>query len=110
MAKNQNNLPDTHVQGGLLVDTRVKTQKPSLYQVLLHNDDFTPMEFVVEILEKFFRKDHASATEIMLNVHHKGHGICGVFPYDIAETKVALVSDYARRAEHPLKCTMEKAP
>jgi ATP-dependent Clp protease adaptor protein ClpS len=110
LADDNNNLPGTNIHSGVLVDTKVKTKKPSLYQVIIHNDDFTPMEFVVEVLEKFFNKNHAAATEIMLNVHHKGQGICGVFPYDIAETKVATVSDYARRAEHPLKCTMEKAP
>lgn len=96
-------------QGGLLAERKVRTDKPALYRVLLHNDDFTPMEFVVEVLEKFFGKTHAQATEIMLTVHYKGHGVCGVYPYEIAETKVALVTEAARESEFPLQCTMERA-
>ncbi len=85
-----------------------KTKKPSLYKVLLLNDDYTPMEFVVAVLEQFFSKDRAEATRIMLHVHQHGVGLCGVFTYEVAETKVAQVIDFARRHQHPLQCTMEK--
>ena len=95
-------------QGGVLTERKVRTERPSLYRVLLHNDDFTPMEFVVEVLEKFFGKTHAQATEIMLTVHYKGHGVGGVYPDEIAETKVALVTEAARESEFPLQCTMER--
>lgn len=100
---------DDHGQTGGAVITERKTdaRRPLLYQVLLHNDDFTPMEFVVMVLETFFSKDHSAATEIMLNVHHKGVGVCGVYPYEIAETKVALVMECAREHEHPLQCSLE---
>ena len=94
---------------GVLTERKVGTDRPKLYRVLLHNDDFTPMEFVVEVLEKFFSKSHAQATEIMLTVHYKGRGECGVFPYEIAETKVALVTEAARESEFPLQCSMERA-
>lgn len=97
-------------QGGVLLDTRTKADKPHLYRVLLHNDDFTPMEFVVEILRRFFSKSIQQATEIMLEVHHKGHAVCGVFPFEIAETKVTLVLETAKKNEYPLQCTMEKVP
>jgi ATP-dependent Clp protease adaptor protein ClpS len=93
---------------GLITKTRPKTKKPSLYKVLLLNDDYTPMEFVVHVLERFFNKGREEATRIMLHVHHKGVGICGVFTYEVAETKVAQVMDYARQHQHPLQCTMEK--
>jgi ATP-dependent Clp protease adaptor protein ClpS len=93
---------------GLLSRTKVQTKKPSMYRVLLLNDDFTPMDFVVHILEKFFSKNRQEATEIMLHVHRKGVGICGTYTYEVAETKVTSVMDYARRNEHPLQCTMEK--
>ena len=93
---------------GLATRTRPKTQKPSLYKVLLLNDDYTPMEFVVHVLERFFGKGRDEATRIMLHVHQKGVGVCGIFPYEIAETKVAQVMDFARRHQHPLQCTMEK--
>lgn len=79
-----------------------------MYKVLMLNDDYTPMEFVVHILENFFYKNQAQATEIMLHVHRKGVGICGVYTYEVAETKVAQVVDYARRNEHPLQLTLEK--
>ena len=85
-----------------------KTQKPPLYKVLLLNDDYTPMEFVVHVLERFFGINHAQAVEIMLTVHKKGMAVVGVFSYEIAETKVAQVMDFARRNQHPLQCTMEK--
>ena len=93
---------------GIVTKTRPKTKKPSLYKVLLLNDDYTPMEFVVHILEKIFNKNREQAVEIMLHVHRNGVGICGVFTYDVAETKVAQVIEFARRHQHPLQCTMEK--
>ena len=99
----------TSDQAAVLTERKVIAKRPSLYKVLILNDDYTPMEFVVTVLEKFFNKTHAAATEIMLSVHNKGSGICGVFPYEVAETKVALVTEYAREHEHPLQCTMEKA-
>ncbi|WP_084417830.1 ATP-dependent Clp protease adapter ClpS [Henriciella litoralis] len=93
---------------GIATETRVKTKKPSMYRVLLLNDDYTPMEFVVFILEQFFNKSPEQATRIMLHVHQKGVGVCGVYTFEVAETKVAQVMDLARRNEHPLQCTMEK--
>jgi ATP-dependent Clp protease adaptor protein ClpS len=95
--------------GGVLTERSVKTARPSLYKVLLHNDDYTPMEFVVEVLMRFFSKAHEQATEIMLTVHHKGLAVCGVYPFEVAETKVAAVTEAAREAEYPLQCTMERA-
>ena len=103
---NQNNTPDS--QSGVLVKPRPKTKKPSMYKVLLLNDDYTPMEFVVHILEKFFAKNRQDATDIMLHVHRRGVGICGIYTYEMAETKVQQVMDYARANEQPLQCTMEK--
>ncbi len=93
---------------GLSTQTRVRTKKPSLYRVLLLNDDYTPMEFVVYILEQFFNRSREQATRIMLHVHQKGVGLCGVYTYEVAETKVAQVLDLAKRHEHPLQCVMEK--
>jgi ATP-dependent Clp protease adaptor protein ClpS len=93
---------------GVLVRTRMKTKKPSMYRVLLLNDDFTPMDFVVQVLERFFGKNVQEATEIMMHVHRKGVGICGTYTYEVAETKVSAVMDFARKNEHPLQCTMEK--
>lgn len=93
---------------GLMLKTRPKTKKPAMYKVLLLNDDYTPMEFVVHVVEKFFAKNRQEATDIMLHVHRRGVGICGVFTYEIAETKVAQVMDFARQNEQPLQCTMEK--
>lgn len=95
-------------QTGLLVKPRPKTKKPAMYKVLLLNDDYTPMEFVVHILERFFNKNRQEATDIMLHVHRRGVGICGIFTYEVAETKVAQVMDFARANEQPLQCTMEK--
>ncbi|SLN45617.1 ATP-dependent Clp protease adapter protein ClpS [Roseovarius albus] len=92
----------------VLVETRPKTKRPPLYKVLLLNDDYTPMEFVIAVLERFFGMDHAMAFEIMLTVHKKGVAVVGVFSHEIAETKVAQVMDFARRNQHPLQCTMEK--
>lgn len=99
---------DAQKQTGLLVKPRPKTKKPSMYKVLLLNDDYTPMEFVVHVLERFFNKNRQEATDIMLNVHRRGVGICGIFTYEVAETKVQQVMDFARSNEQPLQCTMEK--
>jgi ATP-dependent Clp protease adaptor protein ClpS len=93
---------------GVVTKTKTKTQKPPLYQVLLLNDDYTPMEFVVYVLERFFQKNREEATRIMLHVHRRGVGVCGVFTYEVAETKVTQVMDLARQNQHPLQCTIEK--
>ena len=93
---------------GVAVETRTKTKRPPLYKVMLLNDDFTPMEFVVHVLERFFGLNHAQAFELMLTVHKKGVAVVGVFAFEIAETKVGQVMDFARRHQHPLQCTMEK--
>lgn len=93
---------------GVLTDTKPKTKKPSMYRVLILNDDFTPMEFVIHILQQFFRMNSEDATQIMLHVHQKGVGVCGVYTYEVAETKVTQVIDFARRHQHPLQLTMEK--
>ncbi|MCK5373856.1 MAG: ATP-dependent Clp protease adapter ClpS [Alphaproteobacteria bacterium] len=95
-------------QHGLVLKSRPKTQKPSMYKVLLLNDDYTPMEFVIHVLENIFKKNHQESTEIMLHVHRRGVGLCGVYTYEVAETKVAQVMEYARANEQPLQCTMEK--
>lgn len=92
----------------VITRTKPKVKKPSLYRVLLLNDDYTPMEFVIHVLERFFQKDHEAATRIMLHVHHHGVGECGVFTYEVAETKVTQVMDFARQNQHPLQCVMEK--
>ena len=93
---------------GIATKTRSKTKKPAMYKVLLLNDDYTPMEFVVEILERFFGKQAEEAVRIMLHVHQKGVGVCGIYTYEVAETKVTQVVDYARENQHPLQCTLEK--
>lgn len=93
---------------GLATRTRPKTKKPSLYKVLLLNDDYTPMEFVVHVLKAFFQMDTDGATRVMLHVHQKGVGVCGIFSYEVAETKVTQVMDFAKKAGHPLQCTLEK--
>jgi ATP-dependent Clp protease adaptor protein ClpS len=93
---------------GVVVKTKPKTKKPSMYKVLMLNDDYTPMEFVVHILERFFNKSRQEATRIMLHVHRRGVGICGVYTYEVAETKVTQVMDFARQHQHPLQCTLEK--
>lgn len=93
---------------GVITKTKPKTQKPSMYKVLLLNDDYTPMEFVVHILERFFNKGPEEAAQIMLHVHQHGVGICGVYTYEVAETKVTQVVDFSRQHQHPLQCTMER--
>jgi len=92
----------------VITKTKPQTKRPNLYRVLLLNDDYTPMEFVVHVLERFFNKDRESATRIMLHVHHHGIGECGVYTYEVAETKVTQVMDFARKHQHPLQCVMEK--
>ncbi len=93
---------------GVVVKARPKTRKPTMYKVLMLNDDYTPMEFVVHVLERFFQKTRDEATRIMLHVHRRGVGVCGVFTYEVAETKVTQVMDLARQNQHPLQCTIEK--
>jgi ATP-dependent Clp protease adaptor protein ClpS len=97
-------------QTGLVVEESApQVKQPPLYNVVLLNDDYTPMEFVVDVLERFFRMDREAATRVMLEVHVKGKGVCGVFTYEIAETKVAQVLGYSRDNQHPLMCTLEQA-
>lgn len=93
---------------GIVTKTRPKTKKPSLYKVLMLNDDYTPMEFVVHVLQRFFGKSQEEATAIMLQVHHTGAGLCGVYTLEVAETKVTQVMAFGRRHQHPLQCTLEK--
>ena len=102
--KDQDNVSDT----GVVTRARPKTKKPSMYKVLMLNDDYTPMEFGIYVLERFFSKHSEDATRIMLHVHQRGVGICGVYSYEVAETKVTQVMDFARQNEHPLQCTLEK--
>jgi ATP-dependent Clp protease adaptor protein ClpS len=94
---------------GLATRTRARPKKPSMFKVLMLNDDYTPMEFVVMVLKRFFHMDLEQATRVMLHVHQRGVGVCGIFPYEIAETKVNQVMDFARQNQHPLQCTLEKA-
>ncbi|WP_109808290.1 ATP-dependent Clp protease adapter ClpS [Sphingosinithalassobacter portus] len=94
---------------GIATRTRTRTKKPTPYRVLMLNDDYTPMEFVVLVLQRFFRMDMEEATRVMLHVHQRGVGVCGVFSYEVAETKVAQVIEFARQNQHPLQCTLEKA-
>ena len=107
--KYENNDMSNDYQQGLLLDTKPKTKKPSMYNVIILNDDYTPMEFVVLVLEKFFNKEQEEATQIMLHVHKKGIGVCGTFTYEVAETKCRAVLDFAKKNEHPLQCSMEKS-
>ncbi len=106
-----NNDPDrdNDTERGVATKTRPKTKKPSQYKVLLLNDDYTPMEFVVSILMGIFKRSQEEATKIMLAVHQKGVGVCGIYTFEVAETKVGQVMDAAKRGQHPLKCTLEKA-
>lgn len=96
-------------QIGIATKTRTRPKKPSMFKVLMLNDDYTPMEFVVMVLKRFFNMDLEQATQVMLHVHQKGVGVCGIFPYEIAETKVNQVMDFAKQNQHPLQCTLEKA-
>ena len=99
---------DDGTHTGVVIKTRPKTKRPSMYKVLMLNDDYTPMEFVVHVLERFFAKNREEATRIMLHVHQRGVGVCGVYTYEVAETKVTQVMDLARQNQHPLQCTIEK--
>ena len=96
------------VEGNIKLAAKPKTKIPSLYRVLMMNDDYTPMEFVIEVLEKFFQKNREEATQIMLHVHQRGVGVCGIYAYDLAETKAMQVMNYARKYEHPLQVQLEK--
>jgi ATP-dependent Clp protease adaptor protein ClpS len=108
MSENDKRKGGEGTNAGVVVKPRPKTRKPTMYKVLMLNDDYTPMEFVVHVLERFFQKSREEATRIMLHVHRRGVGVCGVFTYEVAETKVAQVIETARRHQHPLQCTMEK--
>ena len=106
------NDPPSHIEDdyetGVALKTKPIIKKPSMYKVLMLNDDYTPMEFVVQVLERFFSKSAQEATTIMLHVHQRGVGVCGIFTYEVAETKVTQVMDLARENQHPLQCTIEK--
>lgn len=104
-----NNSQNNELQRGLLLDSHPKTKKPSMYNVLLLNDDYTPMEFVIMVLEKVFNKKQEEATQIMLHVHKNGIGVCGTFTYEVAESKCKSVMDMAKKNEHPLQSAMEKS-
>jgi len=99
---------EENVGGNIKLETNPKTKIPALYRVLMMNDDYTPMEFVIEVLEKFFQKNREAATEVMLHVHQRGVGVCGIYAYDLAETKAMQVMNYARKYEHPLQVQLEK--
>lgn len=105
--RHDNDKDDRRGGVGLATRTRLETKKPTLYKVLMLNDDYTPMEFVVHVLQQFFRKSIEEATTIMLHVHQRGVGVCGVYTFEIAENKVTQVMDLARQHQHPLQCTLE---
>ena len=109
MADDADRDDDGDASTGVATRTRARTKKPTPYRVLMLNDDYTPMEFVVLVLQRFFKMDMEQATQVMLSVHQRGVGVCGVFTYEVAETKVAQVIDFARQNQHPLQCTLEKA-
>jgi ATP-dependent Clp protease adaptor protein ClpS len=100
--------PESDSGTSVITESKTQTKTPPLYKVMLMNDDYTPMDFVIHVLQKFFLRDMTEATKIMLSVHQKGYGVCGVFTYEIAETKVYQVNQYSRQNRHPLKCVMEK--
>ena len=104
----KDNDENDEIDGNTKLATKPKTKIPSLYRVLMMNDDYTPMEFVIEVLEKFFQKNREEATQIMLHVHQRGVGVCGIYTYDLAETKAMQVMNYARKYEHPLQVQLEK--
>jgi ATP-dependent Clp protease adaptor protein ClpS len=106
--RDNGNDEDGEGRSSALTLTRTRTKKPSMYKVLMLNDDYTPMEFVVDVLQHIFQKTREEATKIMLHVHQKGVGVCGVYTYEVAETKVTQTVDYARKNQHPLQCTLEK--
>lgn len=105
---NEDRNAGSEVESGVDVKTKPKTKRPSMYRVLMLNDDYTPMEFVVHVLERFFGKTREQANEIMLSVHQTGVGVCGLYTYEVAEMKVTRVMDLARQNQHPLQCTIEK--
>ena len=109
MAEGDDSDTDNESEVGIATKTKARPKKPSQYKVLMLNDDYTPMEFVVMVLKRFFGMDLEQATRVMLHVHQKGVGVCGIFPYEVAETKVNQVMDFARQNQHPLQCTLEKA-
>lgn len=104
----EKNPPQTGKESATIERVETKLVPPPMYNVLLHNDDYTPMDFVIDVLQRFFRLNNEKATEVMLNVHYKEVGICGTFSAEIAETKVMQVMNYAKQNEHPLRCSMEK--
>ena len=108
MSKNQLEINSENKENLLVRESLPKKKEPPVYQVILLNDDFTPMDFVVEVLERFFSMERTKATKIMLDIHSKGKGLCGVYPHEIAETKVSQVTLLAKKNQHPLLCTMEK--
>jgi ATP-dependent Clp protease adaptor protein ClpS len=108
-ASDDERLDDGDTGLGVATKTRTRTKTPSPYKVLMLNDDYTPMEFVVHVLQNFFKMGIEDATRVMLHVHQRGVGVCGIFPYEVAETKVSQVIDFARANQHPLQCTLEKA-
>ena len=109
LSENSNNDKNNDSQRGVVLEAKPKTKKPSMYSVLLLNDDYTPMEFVIIVLAKIFNKKQEEATQIMLHVHKKGVGVCGTFTYEVAESKCKSVMDMAKKNEHPLQCSMEKS-
>ena len=109
MPQDPHNPEHEHDHGVIVAPSRPETARPPLYSVMLLNDDYTPMEFVIEVLTRFFTLDLERATQVMLHVHTRGRGVCGVFTREIAESKVAQVNEYSRMNQHPLLCTMEKA-
>ena len=108
--KGKDRASDGNPASGVVVQSKPKTRKPSMYKVIMLNDDYTPMEFVVMVLEQVFNRSHEESVQIMLHVHQKGVGVCGVYTYEVAETKVAQVMDLAQQQQHqhPLQCTLEK--
>ena len=108
LEEQNNNINIEELQSGVLLETKKVTKKPSMYKVILLNDDYTPMEFVVYVIQKCFNKNQDEATQIMLNVHKKGIGICGVYTYEVAEAKSKSVIDFAKQNHHPLLCSIEK--
>lgn len=109
MSKEIENPDDGFGDGVATAEAKPKLKKPPMYKVIILNDDYTPMEFVVLVLKRYFTMDLEQATRVMLQVHQKGVGVCGIFPYEVAETKVNQVMDFARQNQHPLQCTLEKA-
>ena len=108
LEEQNNNINFEESQRGVLLETKPTTKKPSMYKVILLNDDYTPMEFVVDVLQKIFNKTQESATQIMIHVHQKGVGVCGVYTYEVAEVKSKAVVNFAKKNQHPLQCTVEK--